>query len=186
MKHLDRRKPNEDRKLKEYLIIDGYNLINAWTSLKNKSRENLEDARTTLIDMMVEFQAISKNQVIIVFDAYNVKSKKTKKEKVNGVEVVYTKEHQTADSYIEIIATELTKNKRNIVKVVTSDFAEQQIVLGSGGVRVLPRELKIQYDNLKKKLNTRLEESKSKRDMLHDRIDKDTLAILEKWRKQDL
>lgn len=172
--------------MKDYLIIDGYNLINAWADLKRVSKENLEDSRTKLIEMMVEFQSISKNQIVIVFDAYNVKSKKTKKEKVNGVEVVYTKEHQTADSYIEIIASALTKDKRNVVKVVTSDFAEQQIVLGSGGIRVLPRELRIQYDNHKKKLDVRLEENRSKRMMLHDRIDKDTLAILEKWRKQDL
>lgn len=172
--------------MRDYLIIDGYNLINAWADLKKVSKENLEDSRTKLIEMMVEFQSISKNQIVIVFDAYNVKSKKTKKEKVNGVEVVYTKEHQTADSYIEIIASALTKDKRNVVKVVTSDFAEQQIVLGSGGIRVLPRELRIQYDNHKKKLDVRLEENRSKRMMLHDRIDKDTLAILEKWRKQDL
>jgi len=137
--------------LKEFLIIDGYNVINAWSDLKVISEGSLEEARNVLIDKMAEYQSYTGAQVIIVFDAYQVKSTKINKDKINNVEIVFTKKNQTADSYIEKKVEGLAKDKRNIVKVVTSDLAEQQFILGSGGVRVLPRELEFQYGQMKKK-----------------------------------
>lgn len=170
--------------MKEFLIIDGYNIINAWSDLKQISEESLEEARNVLIDRMTEYRSYIKSEIIIVFDAYQVKGTKVKKEIINNVEIVFTKKNQTADSYIEKKVEQLAKDKRNIVKVVTSDWAEQQVILGSGGIRVLPRELKMQYNVMKTKINKRSETTKQNRMILSDRIDDRVLKTLEKWRKQ--
>ncbi|SHK42369.1 NYN domain-containing protein [Paramaledivibacter caminithermalis] len=171
--------------MKEFLIIDGYNIINAWSDLKKISEESLEEARNVLIDRMSEYRAYIKSEIIIVFDAYQVKGAKEKKKEINGIEIIFTKKNQTADSYIEKKVEELAKNKRNIVKVVTSDLAEQQIVLGSGGIRILPRELEIQYNLMKKKINKISEKNKQNRMILSDRIDEKVLETLEKWRREE-
>lgn len=170
--------------MKEFLIVDGYNVINAWPDLKKISKENLEEARDFLIERMAEYQSFTGEKVVLVFDAYQVKGTKAKVEKIKGVEVVFTKEHQTADSYIEKKVDELTRNKRNIVKVVTSDWAEQQVILGSGAVRVIPRELKIDLDLMKNKIRTKAGKAKKKKEILSERLDKNVLEILEKWRKE--
>lgn len=169
--------------MKEFLIIDGYNIINAWPDLKKISQGSLEEARDVLIDKMVEYRSYTNIEVIVVFDAYRVEGAKIKKEKINGVNVIFTKKNQTADSYIEKKVEQLAKDKRNIVKVVTSDWAEQQIVLGSGGIRVLPRELKVEYNQMRTKIKKRTKTSKQSRMILGDRIDDKVLEILEKWRK---
>ncbi len=172
--------------MRVYLIIDGYNVINALSKLKEISKESLEEARNILIDDMVEYHSYTGTKVIIVFDAYQVKGTKVKKENVRGIEVIYTKEHQTADSYIEEIVEKLTKNKRDIIKVVTSDWAEQQVVLGSGGVRVIPRELQIELDKIKGKIEEKVLENRVRKKLLiSDQLDKNVLEILEKWRKED-
>lgn len=171
--------------MKEYIIIDGYNVINAWSDLKKLSEENLEAARNILIDRMAEYHSYTGAEVIIVFDAYRVKGAKIKKDRINDVEIVFTKKNQTADSYIEIKVESLAKDKRNIVKVVTSDLAEQQVILGSGGIRVLPKELKFQYEQMKTKIEKKVEKSTNNRMNLGDRIDTEVLEILEKWRRED-
>lgn len=170
--------------MKEFLIIDGYNIINEWSDLKQISEESLEEARNALIDKMTEYRSYIKSEIIIVFDAYQVKGTKVKKEIINNVEIIFTKKNQTADSYIEKKVEQLAKDKRNIVKVVTSDWAEQQAILGSGGIRVLPRELKMQYNLMKTKINKRSEKTKQNRMILSDRIDDRVLKTLEKWRKE--
>ncbi|WP_432667332.1 NYN domain-containing protein [Wukongibacter baidiensis] len=171
--------------MKEYIIIDGYNVINAWSNLKEISEGSLEEARNTLIDKMTEYHSYTGVEVTIVFDAYRVKGAKAKKDKINNVEIVFTKKNQTADSYIEMMVEQLAKDKRNIVRVVTSDLAEQQVILGSGGIRVLPRELKFQYEQMKTKIEKKMEEVERKRMNLGDRIDAGVLEVLEKWRRQD-
>ncbi len=171
--------------MKEYVIVDGYNIINALSHLKEISKGSLEEARDAIINELVEYHSFTGKEVIIVFDAYQVKGTKVKKEKYKGIEVVFTKEHQTADSYIEEVVEKLTKNKRDIVKVVTSDWAEQQVVLGSGAVRMIPRELKIEMDQIRHKIKNKVEENKNMKKMLiSDRLDKNVLEILEKWRKE--
>ena len=169
----------------ELLIIDGYNVINAWSDLKKVSEASFEEARSVLINKMAEYHSYTGVEIIIVFDAYRVKGTKIKKEKIDNIEVVFTKKNQTADSYIEKRVEDLAKNKRNIVKVVTSDLVEQQIILGSGGIRVLPRELKNQYNLIKTKIEKKVEMTKNNRMLLGDRIDVGVLEILEKWRKEE-
>ena len=98
--------------------------------------QGLEVARTELVGMMAEYRAFKGINVIIVFDAYLVKGSTRNKEKLKGIEVVFTKEKETADSYIERLIVELLSNKKNRVSVVTNDWTEQQMVLGGGATRI--------------------------------------------------
>ena len=117
-----------------YLLIDGYNIIFAWPELKKVADESLEDARIMLINRVCNYQALKRNNVILVFDAYKVKGSVREVEKVHGISVVYTKEAETADAYIEKITKKLCKN--NNVRVATSDHLEQIIIFGHGAVRI--------------------------------------------------
>ena len=141
------------RNKKDYLIVDGYNIINAWDELKEIAISDLEHAREKLIDAIIEYAEFTGRLGIIVFDAYNIKSCKEKIEKRKNITIVYTKEYQTADSYIEKFIGSLSKY--DDVKVATNDYAEQQIVLGKGASRITSRELKLDYNNYMKSLFTK-------------------------------
>lgn len=135
-----------------YMILDGYNIINNWSELKKEAEENLEDARLKLIEMLINFQGYSGIKIILVYDALYVKGSVEKHEYYNNVEVVYTKEGESADHYIEGIIKTLAEKEQ--VVVVTSDWALQQVVLGEGATRMSSRELHddlIKYFNEKKK-----------------------------------
>ena len=118
----------------EYLLVDGYNIIFAWDELKSIARENLDAARIALCDLLCNYQGYKKNRVIAVFDAYKVKGGLGSVEKYHNIHVVYTKEAETADAYIERATYELGRNHR--VKVATSDGPEQLIILGHGALRL--------------------------------------------------
>lgn len=124
----------------DYLLVDGYNIIFAWEELKKIARENLDAARAELIKIMCNFQGYSGYEIILVFDAYQVKGKHRDVEKYLNISIVYTREAETADSYIERVTHELSKKHR--VRVATSDGAEQMIIFGSGAMRVSASELK--------------------------------------------
>lgn len=117
-----------------YMLIDGYNIIFAWDELKKVAGDSLEDARNMLIDRVCSYKALRPYEVILVFDAYKVKGNRGEVEKIHNITVVYTKEAQTADAYIEKAAYEL--GKKHQVQVATSDGLEQMIILGSGAVRI--------------------------------------------------
>ena len=129
----------------EYLLIDGYNIIFAWDDLKEIAQENIDLARSLLIDKVCNYRAINQNNVIVVFDAYKVKGNFREIETKNNVTVIYTKEAETADQYIEKSALELSKNYR--VRVATSDGLIQMIIFGNGAIRVTPRELRDEIDS---------------------------------------
>ena len=118
----------------EYLLIDGYNVIFAWEHLKELTERSLDGARQVLINILCNYQGYSKCNLILVFDAYRVKGQYREVETVNGISIVYTKEAETADMYIEKVTHKLAKNNR--VRVVTSDALEQMIILGNGALRV--------------------------------------------------
>ena len=118
----------------EYLLVDGYNVIFAWDELKAITRDNLDAARKCLMDLLRNYQGFRKNRVILVFDAYKVPGGLGSVSRYGELFVVYTKERQTADAYIEKTTYELRKEER--VRVVTSDNAEQLIILGHGALRV--------------------------------------------------
>ena len=118
----------------EYLLVDGYNVIFAWDNLKSMT---FDGAREALINILCNYQGFKKCELIVVFDAYKVNGNKREIERVNNISVVYTKEAETADMYIEKTAHKLAKNHR--VRVVTSDGMEQLIILGNGALRVSSR-----------------------------------------------
>ena len=128
---------------KNYLLVDGYNIIFSWEELKSIAETSLDTARSQLINMMCNYQGFTGYELILVFDAYRVKGKHREIEKYCNINVVYTKEAETADSYIEKVSHELSKDNR--VRVATSDGLEQAIILGNGAMRISAREFHEQY-----------------------------------------
>ena len=118
----------------EYLLVDGYNIVFAWDELKAAAKENLDAARQMLMDILSNYQGFKKNVVILVFDAYKVPRSVQDVTRYHNIYVVYTKEAETADAYIERATYEIGKHHR--VRVATSDGAEQLIILGHGALRL--------------------------------------------------
>lgn len=118
----------------EYLLVDGYNIIFAWDDLAAIAKEDMDLARSRLVNLMCNYRGLHRCDVILVFDAYRIKGNAGSFEKVNNISVVYTKEAETADSYIERTTHELSKNYR--VQVATSDRMEQLIIIGNGAMRI--------------------------------------------------
>lgn len=168
------------RTKKEYLFIDGYNIINQWSYYKDISR-NIANSRNKLIELLVEYQAYKGIKVIVVFDAHLVKGSLEKKETVAGVEVVYTKEHETADSYIEKQLDKIGRYER--VQVATSDSSIQQIVLARGGTRISANEMIMEIENTKKDIRTKTDKPQQKGTNIDQVLDAETLKKLEKLRR---
>lgn len=138
---------------KNITFIDGYNVINKWNELKTLSKTSLESARENLIEDMAEYSVLSGEELIIVFDAYNLdRLKETTIEKYK-LKIVFTKRFQTADTYIE---RELTKiARRHNVKVVTDDGAVQNLATSKGASRCTALELRADLKNLRNKIKQR-------------------------------
>ena len=130
----DKRPIRSQKGGEEYLLVDGYNIIFAWDDLKTVARDNLDAARKQLCDLLCNYQGVRKCHVIVVFDAYKVKGGLGSVEKYHNIHVVYTKEAETADAYIEKATYEIGREHR--VKVATSDGPEQLIILGHGALRL--------------------------------------------------
>ncbi|OPY57269.1 MAG: YacP-like NYN domain protein [Pelotomaculum sp. PtaU1.Bin035] len=133
--------------MKEYLVIDGYNIIFAWPDFEKLKERDLEHARSKLVEIMANHSPLSGQKIVIVFDAYQQKNTAGRVEIIDGVEVVYTKQGETADALIERLAGELSKE--GTVYVATSDWAEQGIVFGRGAYRLTPGELRTQVNQAK-------------------------------------
>ena len=125
---------------KEYLLVDGYNIIFSWEELKELAKVNLDAARGKLMDILSNFQGFKKCILILVFDAYKVKGGAGEVMDYHNIHVVYTKEAETADQYIEKVTHEIARENR--VTVATSDALEQLIILGRGAIRLSANELK--------------------------------------------
>ncbi len=130
----------------EYLLVDGYNIIFAWPELRDLSRDNLEAARGKLMDILCDYQGYRGCHLILVYDAYKVKGNPGEVFQYHNICVVYTKEAQTADQYIERTVHEMRekmpKKGRYLITVATSDALEQMIVWGAGAVRISAMGLK--------------------------------------------
>lgn len=124
--------------LKEYLLVDGYNVIFAWDNLKELAKDNIEGARGRLMDILCNYQGFKKCTVILVFDAYKVDGYALEIQRYHNIHVVYTKEAETADQYIEKVVHEI--GRKYHVTVVTSDGVEQVVTLGQGGTLISARE----------------------------------------------
>ncbi len=133
-----------------YLLVDGYNIIFSWDELKDIAKDSLEDARNMLIDRICAYKAMRPYEIIVVFDAYKVKGNRGEVEKIHNITVVYTKEAQTADAYIEKVAHEL--GKKHHVQVATSDYLEQLIILGSGAIRISASAFIREIEDAKKEI----------------------------------
>ncbi len=124
----------ERKPVEEYVLVDGYNIIFAWEDLKELSRVNMDAARTKLMDIMCNYQGYTGCHLILVFDAYKVKGNPGSVEQFHNISVVYTREAETADMYIEKTTKRIAGKHR--VRVATSDGMEQMIILGHGATRM--------------------------------------------------
>ena len=170
----------------EYLLIDGYNVINAWKEFAQLRQTSLEHAREILVAGVSEYAAFKGYRAIVVFDALEVAGAAAV-ETIHGIQVVYTGEGETADSWIERRAYELRHGPYKAkVFVVTSDYAEQINVLGAGAYRISAREFREDYKKTKKQIAERLRIPRGalNRNELGGRIKGHVLEHLEKIRRQ--
>ena len=151
--------------------MDGYNIIFAWDELKAIARDNLDAARKQLCDLLSNYRGFRKCEVIAVFDAYKVKGGQGSVEKYHDIHVVYTKEAETADAYIEKATYEIGREHR--VKVATSDGPEQLIILGHGALRLSAGAFKAEVEQVEGQIsavlarNNRREKSRTVESALH-------------------
>lgn len=148
-------RPNNEIKLKEsrkkYFIIDGYNVIHSWDALKSVAEIDLEGSRKLLIDIIINYSAYTDNRCMIVFDAYNIKAQRDRRESRSGVSVVYTKENETADAYIEKAIHDIGKSYD--VRVVTSDALIQISALSVGMLRMSSSEFEKEIEKHDTEIN---------------------------------
>ncbi len=174
------KKPNK-HVVEEFILIDGYNIIHAWEDLSKIATDSLEDARDKLLDIMSNYKGFIRSEVIVVFDAYKVKNNKGNVYTHRNITVVYTKEAETADHYIERTTKQLVQEYS--VKVATSDYLEQIIIMGAGAIRVSPRELLASVEDAKARGKKKIEERKpAKNNMLIDNLDPETARIFDLMR----
>ncbi|MBR6360077.1 MAG: TetM/TetW/TetO/TetS family tetracycline resistance ribosomal protection protein [Lachnospiraceae bacterium] len=172
-------KPRDE--VPEYLLVDGYNIIFAWDDLNEIAKTNLDGARHKLMDVLSNYKGFRDMTLILVFDAYKVKGGVEKIEEYHNIHVVYTKEAETADSYIEKTAGVLAK--KGHVTVATSDSAEQVIIFGTGALRMSARELRTEIEIANKNIREILsEKAPTTRNALIDHLPKETAEKLENKR----
>lgn len=163
-------------------MVDGYNILHAWSDLKRIMEKDMDHARTRLVELLSNYQAVKGIRVIVVFDAHLVKGGYGSKENVAGVEVIYTSEGETADMLIEKLVGRLLEQGR--VTVATSDWTQQRIVFGKGAVRLSARELEkeiaVWKDDVKGHLGNVSDHDRKIHELLNDHI----REILEKIRRQ--
>ncbi|MGK0555212.1 NYN domain-containing protein [Macrococcus capreoli] len=171
--------------IKKYTIIDGYNVIGQSTRLKQLAQESLEEARVQLLLEIANYNARIADEMIVVFDAYDVKSHE-REEVFHGIRVIYSREKETADAVIERLVYEMYEKHITTIKVVTSDLSEQHTIFGSGALRIPSRE----FIN-----NLREEEQRVANDIRHMRthqprtrieIDETTKEHLERLRRGEI
>jgi uncharacterized protein len=168
----------------EYLVVDGYNVINAWNDVFDMKKDSLEHCREKLLVILSNYQGIKKIKVIVVFDAYRIKRSVKTIEKYDDITVVFTKENETADNYIERFV--YNSSPRDVVKVVTSDYLEQTMVLRIGGVRMTPSELKSLVQLETKKMKKSTNENSIVKNSIMSNLDPKVVEVLEKMRRDKL
>ena len=149
-------KKKTQKPAENYLLVDGYNIIFAWDELKELAKDNLDAARGRLMDILCDYQGFTKCRLILVFDAYKIKGNPGAVTKYHNIDVIYTKEAETADMYIEKVTRQIGQEHR--VRVATSDGLEQMIILGHGAMRVSAREFELEVADVKEKVRSIIEE----------------------------
>lgn len=163
------------------LIVDGYNIIGAWPELEHLKEKDIGQARDRLIELLAEYQAFTGDRVIVVFDAYYVRGLESKQEQFK-VEVIYTKEKETADECIEKLVKKV-KNVETQVYVATSDYAEQRTIFGQGALRKSARELLIEMDDMNQEIHINLEVHQKEKPAAKIPINQELLKRFEEMRR---
>lgn len=165
-------------KEKEYLLVDGYNIIFAWEDLNELAKTSMEGARNKLMDILCNYQGYKKCTLILVFDAYRVEGGQGAVEKYHNIHVVYTKEAETADQYIEKTVHEI--GKKHHVTVATSDALEQVIILGQGAARMSARNLQEEIRMMKQEIREYyIEKQKKSGTYLFEHLPEDLAEFME-------
>lgn len=161
------------------VFVDGYNVINSWPELSKIKEYSFEAARTKLIEMLQNYAAYKGCKVFIVFDAHMVKGSLEKKEKLDNLIVIFTKEGETADSFIEKYVSLIGRKAE--VCVVTSDSLEQQVTFQRGAIRMSSLEFYNEVIDTSHRISAKAKKDTSiNRDLLEDRVNKEILEKLEK------
>ena len=168
-------------KRENVLLVDGYNVIGAWEELRQLKDRQLEDSRDLLIERMAEYKAYTGWRVIVVFDAYMVPGIESKKKR-HDVEVLFTRENETADERIEKLVTELIHLRRQI-HVATSDFTEQWVIFAQGALRKSARELEIEMKEILKLISGKVKVFEEQRPSSKIPLTDEIKEIFEKWRR---
>ena len=175
------RKEKKREPLKEYLLVDGYNIIFAWEDLNELSKINIESARNKLMDRLSNYQGYKKMTLILVFDAYKVKGNPGSVMKYHNIYVVYTKEAETADQYIEKTVHEIGRKYQ--VTVATSDALEQVIILGQGGNRLSAGNLLEEVEAVEAEISKKVKkEAPKEKNYLFDHLDEEMADLMEEVR----
>ena len=175
------RKEKKREPIKEYLLVDGYNIIFAWEDLNELSKINIESARNKLMDRLSNYQGYKKMTLILVFDAYKVKGNPGSIMKYHNIYVVYTKEAETADQYIEKTVHEIGRKYQ--VTVATSDALEQVIILGQGGNRLSAANLLEEVEEVEAEISKKVQKKTSKeKNYLFDHLDEEMADLMEEVR----
>lgn len=169
--------------MKDILLVDGYNVIGDWPELKELKEYDLAGARDKLIQDMAEYQAYKGWTVKVIFDAHMVPGL-GKKYHDFLLDVIYTKEKETADERIERLVSEL-KNVETRVHVATSDYAEQSHIFGSGALRKSSRELRLEMQVVKEGIARRVREQREENKRSELPLSEELTKIFDKWRRGD-
>ncbi|KAB2329670.1 NYN domain-containing protein [Bacillus mesophilum] len=165
----------------DILIVDGYNIIGAWPELDELKKKDLASARDRLVEKMAEYQGYTGFRVIIVFDAHFVKGTE-KKYKNYKVEVIFTRNNESADERIEKLASDLN-NIRTQIHVATSDYTEQWVIFGQGALRKSARELLNEMNVIENKIQKKVKKIQEKRPSSKIALPEEVAEIFEKWRR---
>jgi predicted RNA-binding protein with PIN domain len=165
------------------IFVDGYNVINSWPNLKQRKDFSFEAARQTLIDKLHNYGVFKACKIVLVFDAHKVMGSLEKKEEVNkNISVIFTKDGETADSYIEKQVNSL--GRKHEIVVVTSDSLEQQTIFQRGAVRMSSLEFYSEMVKVEKSIKIKSDKNKTiDRNSVSDNIDEKTAKILEEIRR---
>ena len=167
----------------EYLLVDGYNIIFAWPDLKALGHESLEDARKSLQDILSNYRGFKPCELILVFDAYKVAGNPGSAEDYHGIHIVYTREAETADNYIEKTIQQIARKADSRVRVATSDALEQVIIMGGGALRVSAKEFRAEVEAANVEIAEILRRNNFARDPVSN-VERAMKAAMEKEKKQ--
>lgn len=170
------------RKMKDILLVDGYNMIGAWPELRRLKDKDLSLARDRLIEIMAEYKAYTGYDVKVIFDAHLVDGK-GKKEHAHRIDVIYTEKNETADERIERLVHELKRIDTRI-HVATSDYAEQSLTFGSGALRMSARELLIEVEIMEKGVDKEVKKIQKKQFSTTIPLSDEIAEFFEKWRRE--